>query len=190
MLKYMDIYKRNYMPIHCHSCTCTKSATNRQYGPDPKVIKLNVNGSETEITTKHPLYNLRYSLLSRCYNAKASEYHVYQGRGIIVCDEWKDNPIAFYEWCLKNGWRKGITIDRVDPSGNYEPSNCQFLTPAENTRKSMRQSPKLRNAKLDKSKADEIRDLLSKGLTGKEIAERFGVCKSTIYNIKNHGLWS
>jgi len=190
MLQYKDIYERNYMPIHCHSCTCTKTTLNRQYGPDPKFIKLVVNEIETIINIKHPLYMLRYSILTRCYNAKQSEYNAYQGKGIQVCDAWKQDPISFYEWCLKNGWEKGMTIDRIDPNGHYEPNNCQFLTRTENNKKAMRQNPVLRNVKLNKEKAAEIRSLLSDGIPGSELAKRFGVCKSTIYNIKNHGLWA
>lgn len=98
---------------------------------------------------KDPLYELRNRILTRCYNAKSSDYPYYQGRGIKVCDEWINDPTALRKWALSNGWKKGLVLDRKDPNGNYSPENCQFLTTSENLKKMHRQKslPKKEMAK-------------------------------------------
>ncbi len=75
----------------------------------------------------HPLYRAWHHMKQRCFNAKTKTYNHYGGRGIDVCDEWINDPKRFVEWGLKNGWRKGLYLDRVDNDGNYSPENCRFV---------------------------------------------------------------
>ena len=73
----------------------------------------------------------------RCSNPNHKSYHNYGGRGIIVCDEWKNNYQAFYDWSMNNGYKEGLSIDRINNNGNYEPSNCRWtdkITQNNNTR--------------------------------------------------------
>jgi len=70
----------------------------------------------------------------RCCDPNRNQYERYGGRGIIVCDAWLDYK-TFEKWALENGWQKGLTIDRIDNDGNYEPDNCQFITRSENSKK-------------------------------------------------------
>lgn len=92
-----------------------------------------------DANTKHGLYGTRlYRIFKgmkyRCYNSNADEYPHYGGKGVIVCEEWRKDVSKFYEWAVLHGYRENLTIDRIDPNGNYEPSNCQWVTLEENTR--------------------------------------------------------
>lgn len=75
------------------------------------------------------------NMKSRCYNQNNQEYHRYGGRGITICDNWLKTSKEFIEWGLNNGYELGLTIDRINTDGNYEPSNCQFITRSENVLK-------------------------------------------------------
>ena len=67
----------------------------------------------------------------RCYQPKCPKYKNYGGRGIIMCDNWRNNFKAFYEWSLANGYADNLTIDRINNNGNYEPSNCRWVSQTE-----------------------------------------------------------
>lgn len=89
---------------------------------------------------KERLYTEWQSMKARCYSKTRAFYEYYGGRGIKVCDEWKQNYLAFREWSLKNGYKDNLTLDRIDVNGNYEPSNCRWVTMYEqsrNTRKNI-----------------------------------------------------
>ena len=66
-------------------------------------------------------------MMSRCYNANDISYKNYGGRGIGVCEEWK-NYDTFYEWSINNGYKEGLEIDRIDVNFNYCPSNCRYVS--------------------------------------------------------------
>ena len=91
------------------------------------------------------LYNIWSNMKQRCFNPKNPKYTSYGGRGITVCDEWKNSFQAFAEWALSNGYDEppmdvprqwvaehGLTIDRVDSEKGYSPDNCRWITFQEN----------------------------------------------------------
>lgn len=85
--------------------------------------------SEESVYNK-PWYGTWRSMMQRCFNEKSANYKYYGGRWITVCEEWKD-PFVFGEWAEVNGYKKGVSIDRIDNNGNYEPCNCRFATKKE-----------------------------------------------------------
>lgn len=80
----------------------------------------------THHMTNTRLYRIWNGMKNRCYVPSQTKYEQYGGRGITVCDEWKNSFENFYKWAMENGYRDDLSIDRIDGDGNYEPGNCRW----------------------------------------------------------------
>lgn len=124
---------------------------------------------------KEECANIFYGMHTRCYNPKHRSYHNYGGRGIKVCEEWHDIS-NFVKWCKNNGYKKGLQIDRIDNDGNYEPSNCRFVSVKQN----------LSNRRNTKKKYGMFFNDWIKELSEKHSISQ-GTLKSRYYLMKKYG---
>lgn len=70
---------------------------------------------------------IHYEMMRRCYNQNCLFYKQYGAIGITVCEEWHDRE-TFRQWAKENGYKKGLRLNRIDPSKGYSPDNCYFGT--------------------------------------------------------------
>ena len=80
------------------------------------------------------LYTIWTHMQQRCENPNHNRYHLYGGRGISICPEWRNDFCTFYNWAMQHGYEETLTIDRINPDGNYEPQNCRWATVSEQNR--------------------------------------------------------
>jgi hypothetical protein len=138
MLEYSKAYKQEhkselaeYQKIYKQTHKLEIAKYDKEYR---KTHKVEIRARQIKYHQKNPLRNTWYGMRKRCYNPNCKGYKRYGGRGISVCNEWKSSFVAFREFALANGYKEGLSINRIDNDGNYEPSNCEFITNSENGR--------------------------------------------------------
>lgn len=163
-----EVERELYGGIRQKSCGCisTRTKYSKKHG-----------GTNTK------LYNIYRRMKSRCSNLNNKNYG---GRGIIVCTEWldKDNGfINFRDWALNSGYTEDLEIDRINNNGNYEPSNCRWVTHEEN-------SQNQNTTKLCKEIVIEIRNLWNTGnYTQTELSKKYSVNFKIIHRVINRQTW-
>ena len=93
------------------------------------------------------IYRTYTDILTRCYGPNNKAYKYYGGRGILVCKEWYEDFMIFYQWAIANGYKDNLTIERIDVNGNYEPSNCKWIPRSEQTKNTRLTKPISYNGK-------------------------------------------
>ena len=171
-------------------------------------------GRESLIThggSKTRLYKIYRGIIDKTEYPSSNNYSNYGARGIKMCEEWRKDFSIFRDWALSHGYADNLSIDRIDNSKGYEPSNCRWATAIEQAHNKRpdgkvghrtfteEQKEQLRtqrsgalssSAKLKENEAAMIRILGLRGFSNPEIRERFPmVSLKTISNIVKGETW-
>ncbi len=136
------------------------------------------------------LYRIWSGIKTRCTNPNSNSYKYYGARGITVCDEWSDYE-TFRRWCVSNGWKPELQLDRIDNDAGYFPKNCRIATRNQN-QQNRRLPSRHRTGKryarrfLSESDVHMIRD---SDISNARLAEMFDVHNATISKIKRRLTW-
>lgn len=127
--------------------------------------------SDSEYTRLGRIY---HNMKTRCYNSNYDKYQYYGGKGITVCDEWLQSYDAFEKWAFNNGYDDILTLDRIDPDGNYCPDNCRWVT---------------RKEQANNRTSNRLLTYNGQTKTVQEWSEKTGICHRTLCGRLNAG-WS
>lgn len=189
-LKVVSLYGTNHLRQRVWLCLCdcgseTLVATNSLNTGNTKSCGClsRERSSETHFVhgmSDSRLYRIHRGMIQRCCNPNDHSFKYYGLKGVTVCDEWRYDFAAFYNWAIFNGYRDDLTIDRYPNNrGNYEPSNCRWAThdeQSQNRSSTILTSDQVRSIKLDNREYTEI-------------ATDYGVNKYTIRDIKVGRNW-
>ena len=103
------------------------------------------------------IYRIWRGIISRCEIKSATSYENYGGRGISVCIEWH-NFESFNKWAIQNGYSETLTIERINNDGNYDPTNCSWITKSEQSLNKRERKTKLERNKKGQFIKNSIHD--------------------------------
>ena len=143
VVKYVGMRRRNahwLCKCDCGGETVTATSTLLQGNikscgclHTKQASELCVKRNTTHGSSKEPLYFVWKTMRQRCLNPKQHDYKWYGAKGIKICKEWDDYTV-FRECSMSNGYKKGLTIDRIDVDKDYGPDNCRWITIQEQQR--------------------------------------------------------
>lgn len=125
--------ERYFFNGNTKSCGCLRNEAAKRNGDEHR--HKGWKKSRTHGQSKTLLYGVWVQMKARCSNPKNKSYARYGRRGIKVCPEWDADFVSFRDWAHAHGYEQGLTIDRIDGDKGYEPSNCQWITSSENSRR-------------------------------------------------------
>jgi hypothetical protein len=119
-----DVLQQSLLNGHVQSCGCLLSDRNRE-----RITEYNKTlGKETHGETKTRLYRIWICMKTRCFYKNNDSYKNYGGRGITVCNDWRNSFETFRLWALSNGYSDKLSLDRINVDKNYCPENCRWVS--------------------------------------------------------------
>lgn len=133
------------------------------------------------LESKTPLYRVWNAMKQRCDLPTGQSYKDYGGRGITYCRLWSEY-VPFRDWALAHGYRQGLLLDRENNDGNYEPSNCRWIT-------SIKSSMNRRTTKSTTADIAVMKSLSEFGVKNKIIAALYGITVDRLSDIREKAVW-
>lgn len=140
-IKYGPSGKPQSFKCHCKECSfpiILRTVDLREDLVTKNCTHLNVIGNYKNMGdskwNNERVRHIFQGMIRRCYNSNSRDYRWYGAKGIKICEEWLNHPEIFEEWALKNGYKDGLTIDRIDEKKDYCPENCRWITNISNAK--------------------------------------------------------
>lgn len=164
-MPYKDKYNHRLYKARCVKCGFENIMRLQEIKHPKQCAHTNRAGKYIDFKTKSnpedkDLMHILNGMRTRCYNPNDRSYRWYGAKGITICDEWLESFSSFIEWAWQNGYKKGLSIDRIDSNGPYSPENCRWVTINN-------------NAKYKSS--TKIHTINGLSMTGREWADYLGV---------------
>lgn len=139
-LTFVSCEKVDKRKIYTVKCECGNVKTMRDYEFRKQIVKscgcllkekakiqCSINSKKHNLTETH-IHKVWSNAKDRCYRKKNNRYDHYGAKGIKMCDEWKEDFQKFYQWAINNGYVVGLSLERKDLNGDYEPNNCIWIS--------------------------------------------------------------